>query len=309
MITNVTVFFSFVCASTITSCADVEQRAGWCNMEQTCLLCQMWFCSAKSGLTGTPVKHTHKHERPASKPSPRMKITPEQSTYRFTGCYVRRKPLHVSLCVCVCARFFVKFKATSSGGSWSSEWSPYGSISPVNGLYLSSRVLFFLSVCLSITSSLLPLYFMATAVAGLDLEEIKNLCCSSLSPENGRMSIKCCIMCCHIHTRRKSILYWDKNWHPHILEAISLLKVTNKHTDSKPEKDTVCSLTWRPLRGVYACYHPSGIDGASNTMKTNIDVLFVLTYVLVAEPVTGKASSWPVLPPPCHGHTLRCLDT
>lgn len=35
----------------------------------------------------------------------------------------------------------------------------------------------------------------------------------------------------------------------------------------------------------------SGIDGGSDIMKTNIDVLFVLMCVLVAEPVTGKASS------------------
>ena len=126
----------------------------------------------------------------------------------------------------------------------------------------------------------------------------------SLSPVGGRMSIKSCMMGCtrtHTHTQ-KTYCTQDKT---HTLSC--RLYIYSWWLKAKQRHSMFINLG--SLCAVCADDDLSGIDGGSDIMKTNIDVLFVLMCVLVAEPVTGKASSWQVHLPPCHGRTPHCLDT
>lgn len=193
--------------------------------------------------------------------------------------------------VCVCSLVKLFKDASSGGSSSSSECRFYGSIISVlhYSLYLSSLVLFFLSACPSIPPS--PhhsCHYISWQQP--DLEEIKNLCCFVALPR-GWADVNKVVHygLPHAHARKHTVL--KIKCIRTLLPAIHLLRVTSEHTDSKPNKDAVYSLTRGSLGGVCASYHLSCIDGALNIIKTNIDALFVLIYVPVAEPVTGKASS------------------
>ena len=190
-------FLFFACAAHLwfccTSCTDVEHRAGWCNAKQTCVVCQMWFSSAKSGLTGTPAKHTDTKGLWATK------STHENNTWKIHfplyGLLCKTISLvYVFVCMCLCVCEIVKRHSRW----WQQEqqvkplWfnnlsSSIRSIPVLPGFFLPLR----LSLCASIASSPLPLYFMAAVTMDLDLEEIKNLCCF---PVGGLMSIKSHIM-------------------------------------------------------------------------------------------------------------------
>lgn len=80
-----------------------------------------------------------------------------------------------------------------------------------------------LSLHPSIASSLLPLYFMAAAVAGLDLEEIKNLCCFVALPCGWVDDSKVLHYLPHTNTHRKHTILEIKSihttthYHPRIL--------------------------------------------------------------------------------------------
>lgn len=122
--------------------------------------------------------YAHRHERPASKPNPHMKITPEKSASHCTSCYARKQPL----CTCVCACVLLRQTVLRHMQPWQQEqrtkhlWFSHFRSSlwsiPVNpGPCLPPR----LSLHPSLVSALLPSHFIAAAM-GLDLQEIKNLC-------------------------------------------------------------------------------------------------------------------------------------
>ena len=162
-------FFLCVCASLIncTSCADVELWAGWCNVEQSCSVCQMWLCKIWSDRLSSEAL------RWAWKGLWANTTTHEDNTWKI------HFPLYELLCktktlvsacvsVFVCVRLLLceiqrrflwwqqesRVKPLWFSNSSSSLWS-----TPI-----PSSVLFFLSICLSIASSLLPLYFIAAAI-------------------------------------------------------------------------------------------------------------------------------------------------
>ena len=146
-----------------TSCVDVEQGAGWCNVEQTCSVCQMWLCKIWSDrLSSEALRRARKGLRANT-------TSHEDNTWKIHFPLYEllcKMKTHVSVCLCVCPllceiqRRFLwwqqepRLKPLWFSNSSSSLWS-----TPI-----PSSVLFFLSICLSIASSLLPLYFIAAAI-------------------------------------------------------------------------------------------------------------------------------------------------